>query len=99
MPLSHDDSLAWAELYIAIADIFRRFDWQLYGTVKERDVDNVRDCFTGDTSHESRGVRAKLSRSSKGVFFSAFGEYMSPLNMLWSCVAAQYKLILEGPRF
>lgn len=60
MPLSHDDSLAWAELYIAIAHIFRRFDWQLYGTVKERDVDNVRDCFTGDTSHESRGVRAKI---------------------------------------
>lgn len=62
LQLSCCHSLAWAELYLAIAHLFRRFEWQLYDTVKRRDVENVRDCFTGDTSHESRGVRAKIVR-------------------------------------
>ena len=50
-------SLALAELYIVIACLFRRFNLELYDTRRERDVDIVRDCFIGETSKESLGVR------------------------------------------
>ena len=59
---SHANGLAWAELYIAIMYIFRRFELQLYDTVKERDVDNVRECSTGDTTRESPNVRVKITK-------------------------------------
>lgn len=58
--LTYPSSLALAELYIVIASVFRRFDMELYDTVRERDVDAVRDCFIGETSPESRGVRVKI---------------------------------------
>lgn len=47
---------------MAITVMFRRFELELFDVVKERDVDNVRDCFTGDTSHESKGLRARVVR-------------------------------------
>lgn len=52
-------SLAYAELYIIIACVFRRFDLELYDTERHRDLDIVRDCAIGETSVESRGVRVK----------------------------------------
>ncbi|KAI0164163.1 putative flavonoid 3-hydroxylase [Xylariaceae sp. FL1272] len=54
-------NLAYAELYIALAFIFRRRDFQLHDTVRERDVDFVRDFFVGETSPMSRGVRVKYA--------------------------------------
>lgn len=53
-------SFALAELYIVIASLFRRFDLQLVDTVRERDVDAVRDCFIGEPSPHSHGVRVKI---------------------------------------
>lgn len=50
-------SLAWAEMYIAIAMIMRRFDLELYDVVRERDVNHYRDCFLGEPRDDSRGVR------------------------------------------
>lgn len=52
-------SLALAELYIVIASLFRRFELELYDTVRERDVDSVRDFFIGESSPESHGIRVK----------------------------------------
>lgn len=52
-------SFALAELYIIIACLFRRFDLELYDTIRERDIDVVRDCFIGEVAPNSVGVRIK----------------------------------------
>ncbi|KAL8690059.1 MAG: hypothetical protein Q9218_004412 [Villophora microphyllina] len=51
---------AWAELQVAFATIFRRFDLELYDTTKERDIDYVGDCHLGEHHPESVGVRVKV---------------------------------------
>ncbi|KAI1260649.1 cytochrome P450 [Xylariaceae sp. FL1019] len=56
-------NLAYAELYIALAFVFRRKDFQLVDTIRERDVDFVRDFFVGETSPEGRGVHVKYAAS------------------------------------
>ncbi len=56
-------SLAQSELYIVLACLFRRFNLELHETVRERDIDGVRDCFTGEPSLESPGVRVKLAKT------------------------------------
>ncbi|KAI1116506.1 cytochrome P450 [Nemania sp. NC0429] len=57
-------NLAWAELYIAIATIFCCRDFELYDTVRERDVDFTRDCFVGGNSVDAKGVRVRYAKSS-----------------------------------
>jgi hypothetical protein len=54
-------SLALAELYITIACLFRRKEFALHDTTWERDVNIVRDCFIGDSSPESQGIRIKYA--------------------------------------
>ena len=54
-------SLAYAEMYISLAMLFRRFDLQLYEMYRARDIDLVRDCFVGETQKESPGVRVRLA--------------------------------------
>jgi hypothetical protein len=56
------NSLALTELYIVIACLFRRFDLELYDTIRERDIDIVRDCFIGEPSPQSKGVRVKVTQ-------------------------------------
>ena len=51
-------NLAWAELYIVLATVFRRFDFELYETSYE-DVEIVHDYFTPYPKHDSNGVRVK----------------------------------------
>lgn len=51
---------ALAELRLAFATVFRRFDLELYETIKERDVDYVGDCFLGAHHLDSRGVRIRV---------------------------------------
>ncbi|KAK1856234.1 cytochrome P450 [Colletotrichum chrysophilum] len=53
-------NLAWAEMYIALAKLFRRFDLELYGVVRERDIDHHRDCFLGEPRDDTKGVRVKI---------------------------------------
>ena len=50
-------SLASAELYMTLANLFRRMDLDLFDTVYERDVKVVRDCFIGDVSLANKGIR------------------------------------------
>ncbi|KAI1827660.1 putative cytochrome P450 [Xylaria intraflava] len=52
-------NLAYAELYVCLASIFRRLKLQLHDTIRERDIDIVRDCFIGETSPNSEGVKVK----------------------------------------
>ncbi|KAL8882352.1 MAG: hypothetical protein Q9198_000640 [Flavoplaca austrocitrina] len=53
-------NLAQTELYLAVAAVFRRFDLELYDTERLRDVKSTRDCFTGEASKGSRGVRVRV---------------------------------------
>ena len=55
--------LAHAELYLAIAVVFRRFDFELVDVTKERDFVVSRDTFNGSTSAESKGVTATVVRA------------------------------------
>jgi len=57
-----NSSFALAELYIVIACVFRRFDLELYDTIRERDVDVVRDYFIGEVSPETCGIRVKACK-------------------------------------
>ncbi|KAI0450824.1 cytochrome P450 [Xylaria acuta] len=56
-------NLAHAELYIALASLFHRREFELYDTVRERDVDFTRDFFVGETSASAKGVRVKTGHS------------------------------------
>ncbi|KAL2061941.1 hypothetical protein VTL71DRAFT_7319 [Oculimacula yallundae] len=53
--------LAYAELYIALAMIIRRFDLELHDTDYERDIKVVRDCFLGEATPGSQGVKVKVT--------------------------------------
>lgn len=44
--------------------LFRRFNLELHETVRERDVEGVRDCFGIEPSLQSLGVRVKLAKTT-----------------------------------
>ena len=62
-------NLAYAELYLILAGVFRRYDLYdgtgeqreptlaLYDTIRERDVDHVRDLLVSFPAKGSKGVR------------------------------------------
>jgi hypothetical protein len=52
--------IAYTELYLTLAMIFRRFDLRLYETFRGRDVNIQRDCFIGQPDPESRGIRVQI---------------------------------------
>lgn len=60
-------NLAMAEIYMALATLFRKFGtkMQLYDTVRERDVDVKHDFFVTNPSLNSRGVRVILHSDSQ----------------------------------
>lgn len=51
-----EKNLALAEIIIALATLFRRFEWELYETTYE-DIKIVRDLVAPDVSKESKGIR------------------------------------------
>ncbi|KIW19962.1 hypothetical protein PV08_00537 [Exophiala spinifera] len=53
-------NLAYAEIYLGTAAMVRRFNLELYDTVRERDVDTVRDCFVGMAVPGSKGVQLRV---------------------------------------
>lgn len=53
-------SLAWAEMYIGLAKLLRRFDLELYDVLRERDIAHHRDCFLGEPRDDTKGVRVKV---------------------------------------
>lgn len=54
-------NLAWAELYLTLAHVVRRFDMTPFETIAERDVVIARDCFLGAPRADSQGIRMKVS--------------------------------------
>lgn len=58
--LTKSVSLSYAEMYLGLATVLRRFELELFDTVRERDVDVVRDCFVGMPMPEAKGVRVKV---------------------------------------
>ncbi|KAK4141804.1 cytochrome P450 [Dichotomopilus funicola] len=51
--------LAYADLYIGLANFFRRFECELFETGRE-EVEVVRDCFVARPAVGAKGVRAKV---------------------------------------
>ncbi|KAI0405460.1 putative cytochrome P450 [Xylaria palmicola] len=60
-------SLAYAEMYVCLASIFRRLELDLHDTIHERDILIVRDCFIGETSPNTKGVRVKYADGKADV--------------------------------
>lgn len=56
-------SLAYAEIYLTLEIIVRRFDMKLYETTIE-DVVMVHDFFVAVPRLDSKGVRVKVTKSS-----------------------------------
>jgi hypothetical protein len=53
-------SLAYAEMYLTLASIVRRFDMELFDTTVE-DVTMVHDFFVASPRLDSKGVRIKVT--------------------------------------
>ena len=58
-PWSWEFSLAYAEVYMTIANLFRRLEMELFET-EEDDVRIVCDAIVGHPKKGSRGVRVKV---------------------------------------
>ncbi|KAI1827693.1 benzoate 4-monooxygenase cytochrome P450 [Xylaria intraflava] len=55
-------NLAYAEIYLTLAYLFRRFDLELYQTSKQRDVETSNDCFIGTPHLNSPGIRVRITK-------------------------------------
>ena len=55
-------SLAWAELYLALALLIADFDLVPEGIVRVRDIDFVGDFFVGGVRNDSSGVRVRVRK-------------------------------------
>lgn len=53
-------NLAWAEQYLTIAHVFRRFSFDVSGVIRERDIDCVRDVGIGMPTTKSKGVVVRV---------------------------------------
>ena len=57
-------NLAWAMMYLTLASVFRRFDFDLSEVVRERDIDCSKDCIFAAPRSDSKGIIVKvLSRA------------------------------------
>lgn len=57
-------NLAYAELFLTLAIVFRRFNFELVETGRE-DVDVARDCFIATPMKGSKGVRVVVKSEDK----------------------------------
>ncbi|KAG9242947.1 cytochrome P450 [Calycina marina] len=53
--------LAMKELQTTVATLFRRFEFELVDTMRENDVEVVRDCFLTDVKPGSSGVKVRVA--------------------------------------
>ena len=56
----YGQTLAMSEMYLVIAGLFRRFNFELYDTNFDRDIKAMRDCFIWGASHESTGLKVRV---------------------------------------
>jgi hypothetical protein len=57
-------SLAWAELYLALALLIADFDLTPEDVIRERDIDFVGDFFVGGVRNDSPGVRVRFRKAT-----------------------------------
>lgn len=62
-------SFAYDEMHMLTAVIATRFDFELYETTWERDLNYVRDCFVGAVDASSKGIRIKVVGDNKRILF------------------------------
>ena len=55
-------NLAMAEVYLTLAHVLRRFEFELYDTVAPRDTEIVRDSFIGMVDGKSKGIRVRVTK-------------------------------------
>ena len=53
-------NLAYAEIYLTLASVFRRFEFEMVDVVRERDIDITHDFFNTSTSLESKGMNVRV---------------------------------------
>lgn len=53
-------NLAWAELYLVLANVFRRFEFDVSQVIRQRDVDVSKDLIMGVPSPDSKGIIVKV---------------------------------------
>ena len=53
-------NLAMAEVYMTLAYVFRRFEFELHDTIASRDVEIARDSFIGMFDGKSKGITVKV---------------------------------------
>ncbi len=58
-------NLAYAELYLTLANVFRKFELELYETTRERDIDVVHDFFNPSPRLDSVGLRVRVVGGAK----------------------------------
>ncbi|KAJ5274032.1 cytochrome P450 [Penicillium angulare] len=57
-----EHAFALAELYMCLGYLLRELDLELYDTHRGRGIDTIRDCFIGEVSPDSKGVRVAFAR-------------------------------------
>jgi len=53
-------NLAWAELYLVMAKVFRQFNFDVSQVIRERDIDIARDVILGVPRADSKGTNVKV---------------------------------------
>ncbi|CAG8961502.1 hypothetical protein HYFRA_00013853 [Hymenoscyphus fraxineus] len=53
-------NLAWAELYLLVANVFRRYNFDVSGVIRERDIDVAKDIVLSVPRGDSPGVLVKI---------------------------------------
>jgi cytochrome P450 len=53
-------NFATTMMLMTLATVFRRFEIELVDTIYERDVKIIRDCFIGEVSHDTKGVKIRV---------------------------------------
>ena len=61
------DSFAWAQMYLGLAAMFRRYKMTLYDTERSRDVDHTWGGFVGEPATNSKGIRVLINKSDSQV--------------------------------
>ncbi|KAI1735290.1 putative cytochrome P450 [Xylaria scruposa] len=59
--------LAYAELYIVLACVFRRLKLQLHDSIADQDLDIMCDCFIGETPDSTKGLRVDSTGTVQSV--------------------------------
>lgn len=54
-------NLAMAEIYLTLASVFRQFELELVGIVRERDVNVIHDFISTSPSLESQGMNVRVT--------------------------------------